>query len=172
LSNAGFECVAVGDHVGSLELASLTTESCSALQDLLEESGLGGVMNVANPVDVSPMFGDRALTKAARLVLEDSGVDIGVFGCVPLTPALQTLPRGEGYAEDVESPEALAQGLIEMWKGTRKAWVISVDGGSRYRRFRELLEAGGIPTFTSIDRAVRILDAVCQWRTRYRVSEK
>jgi acyl-CoA synthetase (NDP forming) len=172
LSNAGFECVAVGDHVGSLELASLATESCAALQDLLEESGLGGVMDVANPVDVSPIFGDRGFTKAARLVLEDPGVDIGVVGCVPLTPALQTLPRGQGYAEDVESPEALAQGLIELWKRTRKAWVVSVDGGVRYGRFRELLEAGGIPTFTTIDRAVRILHAVCRWRTRYRVFEK
>jgi acyl-CoA synthetase (NDP forming) len=128
-------------------------------------------MDVANPVDVSPIFGDRAFTEAARVVLEDPGVDIGVFGCVPLTPALQTLSRREGHAENVESPEALAQGLIELRGRTRKAWVVSVDGGVPYRKCRELLEAGGIPTFTTIDRAARILDAVCRWRTRYRVSE-
>ena len=158
LSNAGFECVAIADSLGTLELATFSDATRQGLADLLRAARLDTLVDVHNPIDLTPMAGDATYAAAARLVLEDEGVDLGLVGCVPLTPALNTLPPGDAHREDLGREEAVAARLARLFEAVRKPWVAVVDGGPLYEPFIERLTAAGVPTFQTADRALRLLD--------------
>lgn len=160
VSNAGFECVAASDSLGGFEPAELSAESVTHLSALLEEHGLADVVGVANPLDLTPMLSDQPFAEAVRIVLEDGGVDAAVIGCVPLTPALETLAPAPAHREDVFGERSLARRLLRLKEETAKPWVAVVDGGAPYRPMAELLRRGGLPTFGTIDRAVRLMGAL------------
>jgi len=157
VSNAGFECVAMADQLEGLVRAPLTPETIQSLTALLHDAQLHGIVAPTNPLDLTPTLGDEAFARAVGLLLADETVDVGVVGCVPLTPALQTLAAGSGLGEDVASPEGLAALLGALWDTTDKAWVAAVDGGARYDALRATLEARGIPVVGQADRAGRLL---------------
>jgi acyl-CoA synthetase (NDP forming) len=164
ISNAGFECVAVADNLGRLSLAELSTTTLQELDALLAESRLETVVAARNPLDVTPIVGDAAFTEAARLVIEDAGVDLGVIGCVPLTGALQTLEQGDHHQEDVAAADSVAHRLARLWHSSTKAWVAVVDGGPPYDEMVQVLTTEGVPVFRSIDRALRLLQTYARWR--------
>lgn len=153
VSNAGFECVAMADALGPLERAELGEATRERLGAVLGGARLGGIVAPTNPLDLTPIAGDGTFAAAVEALLADPCVDVCVVGCVPLTPALRTLPG----AEDVEGTDALAQRLGELWRRTEKAWVMAVDGGPRYDAFAALLSGAGIPVFRRADRATALL---------------
>jgi acyl-CoA synthetase (NDP forming) len=155
MSNAGFECVALGDHAGALTLADFAPATVERMRTVLAASRLDGVVEARNPLDVTPIMPDDGFADAARAMLEDPEVDVGVVSCVPLTPALQTLPAGDGHPEGM--PGGLVQGLLELWETTDKAWVVAIDAGPSYEPMRRILRAGGVPVFPTADRAVAAL---------------
>jgi acyl-CoA synthetase (NDP forming) len=164
LSNAGFECVGFADHLGDFTLPTLTRKTTSRIDATLERSGLGGVVEVRNPMDVTPILADAEFEDIARAVLEDDGVDVGVVGCVPLTGALHTLPGGEGHEEDLSSEGSIVSRLARVFRASSKPWVAVVDGGALYDPMARALEERGIPTFRTADRALRALGAFCRSR--------
>lgn len=153
VSNAGFECVAMADALGSLRRAGLTEATKTRLGGILAGARLGEIVAPSNPLDLTPMTGDEAFAAAVAAVLDDPGVDVAVVGCVPLTPALRTLPGDE----DVAGPGALAARLAELWRATEKAWVMAVDAGPRYDPLVALLTEAGIPVLRRADRATALL---------------
>lgn len=154
LSNAGFECVAAADHLGGLELAELTPDTAWRLDTLLARNHLDGVVTVQNPLDITPTAGDVAVVDAARAVLEDENVDIALFGCVPFADALSTLGTNVG----------LAARLGAMFAESVVPFAVVVDAGTAYDPFVAQLERQRIPTFRTMDRAVRALDLFCAAR--------
>jgi acyl-CoA synthetase (NDP forming) len=162
VSNAGFECVAAADHLGPLTLATFSSETRRGLARVFAEARLDAVVDVHNPLDLTPMAGDAVFVDAARLVLEDEGLDLGLVGCVPLTPALDTLPAAPEHAEDVTRPGGVAAGLASLWRTTEKPWVIVVDAGPQYDRMAHILESAGLVVFRTADRALRALTAFCR----------
>lgn len=148
LSNAGFESVAFADSLGPFRLATFEPGTRDRLRGILAASRLDGIVAPTNPVDTTPILGDEGFAGAARAILEDPGVDAAVVGCVPMTPALETIEAIPGSV-----PERLASLASE----TEKPWVAVVDGGPLYAPMRARLERAGIPTFRSADRALRLL---------------
>ncbi len=153
VSNAGFECVAFADHFSthhggfeSIALAHFSETTLQALQGVFKKAGVAGIVDIHNPLDVTPMCGDEAFIEAARAVILDEEVDAAIVGCVPLTPALST-SKDSGFA----------QAVIELWKSTAKPWVLVVEGGATYDGFVGTLAAAGVPIFRNADRAARIL---------------
>lgn len=166
VSNAGYESVAIADHLGPFRLASFAGATGAHLREALERSGLGGIVSVRNPLDVTPILDDAGYEAVARAVLDDPGVDVGVIGCVPLTGALQTLPPAPDHAEDLARPEALAPRLLRLQRERTKAWVAVVDAGGVYDPLARALEKGGVPVFRSADRAMRVFGRYCAARLR------
>jgi acyl-CoA synthetase (NDP forming) len=166
ISNAGFECVAIGDNAGLLELPRFDPASARRLADLLSSQGAGDIVDVHNPLDATPLADDAGFFAMAETVIESPVVDVGIVGAVPLTAALQTLEPGPDHDEDLHRPEAIAARLVDLWRRTSKAWVVVVDGGPLYDPFVNALEAGGIPVFRGADRATRALEAVVAQRLR------
>ncbi len=165
VSNAGFECVAIGDNLGTLRLAAFDEATNTRLSAILRETGAGDVVDVHNPVDLTPMAGDAAFGAAAAAVLDCPAVDVGIIGNVPFTPALRTMSAAADGA-GVAAPETVAAALLELWRRSTKAWITVVDAGPRYDPLAEALGAGGIPTFRTADRALRTLEAVVRARLR------
>ena len=160
LSNAGFECVAIGDNLGGLELASFDPATTSRLGTILAEAGLADIVDIHDPFDLTPMGDDAAFAAVAEAILADDGVDVGLIGDVPFTAAQQTLPPDAAGGEDLTAPGAVASRLVDLWRRTTKAWVAVIDAGPAYDPLALALEAGGIPTFRTADRALRCLGAV------------
>jgi acyl-CoA synthetase (NDP forming) len=164
LSNAGFECVAIADNLGRLRLAPFSAETEDRLTTLLAGRRLTGIVDVHNPLDVTPILDDAAYEDAVQAILDDPAVDVGIVGCVPLTPALSTLPPAPEHQEDLRRPDALAGRLARVFAASPKAWVAVVDAGPPYDPLARLLEERGIPVFRTVDRAMRVLERYCGWR--------
>lgn len=161
ISNAGFECVAIADEVGSLELSAFDQRTAERIGSVLANAGLGQLVEVHNPLDLTPMAGDAIYEEAVRSVLEADAVDIGLVGIVPFTAALQTLAPGEGHEEDIASPASVASRLAALWTESNKPWVTVVDAGSRYDPLAARIQQAGIPVFRTADAALRALDRFC-----------
>jgi acyl-CoA synthetase (NDP forming) len=158
VSNAGFECVAIADSLGALELATFSDATRRGLGDLLRAARLDTLVDVHNPIDLTPMANDATYEAAARLVLEDEGVDLGMVGCVPLTPALNTLPPSDAHGEDLARENAVAARLVRLFADVQKPWVAVVDGGPLYEPLVARLTTAGVPAFRTADRALRLLN--------------
>lgn len=164
VSNAGFECVAIADSLGRFRLACFSEDTSRRLADLLASRRLGAVVAVGNPVDLTPIMDDEPYEAAVRVVLEDGQVDVAVVGCVPLTGALQTLPRASDHDEDVRDTRSIASRLAARFRESDKAWVAVVDGGAHYDAMAAQLEDDGVPTFRTADRALRLFGTYCASR--------
>lgn len=157
LSNAGFEVVAMADQLRgedwALELAKLSPTTLQAAKEVLAKFKVDELVDVKNPLDLTPSSPDAAYLELARAVLRDDGVDALVLGVVPMSPQLSSL------AEDLASPGSLANTLPLLFKETKKPLVVVVDAGSLYDPLVQALEAGGLPVFRRGDEAVRSLGA-------------
>ena len=157
LSNAGFECVAAADNLGALRLASLSPETRRRLGAAFEKAGIGEIVDVHNPLDLTPMADDEAYEECFRAILDDPGVDCGLAGIVPLTAALHSLDSGPDYAGDLGREDGLAARYGRLMAQTIKPWVAVVDSGPLFDPLARALESRGIPTFRSADRALAAL---------------
>jgi acyl-CoA synthetase (NDP forming) len=161
MSNAGSECVTIADHAGPLELVRFGADTAARLGAILEPAGITSVVDVHNPLDLTPIA-DAAITGAvARVILGAAETDVGIVGIVPMTDTIDTLPPGEGHGEDLARDGALADVLEGVWRDTAKAWACVVDAGSLYAPFAERLAEAGIPVLATADGATRALAAWC-----------
>jgi acyl-CoA synthetase (NDP forming) len=158
VSNAGFECVAIADNLGAFELPPFDEATSARLEAIYREARIDSVVDVHNPIDLTPMTGDAAYEQVVRAVMEASNVDVGVVGCVPLTAALNSLPPGVGHRDDLTKPDAIGPRLARAHRESSKAWVAVVDGGAIYDPLVSLLEEHGVPTFRTADAALRLLN--------------
>lgn len=152
MSNAGFECVAFGDALGPFRFARFGAATESRLAAILDRTRLSGIVAPHNPFDATPILADAAFAESVEAILDDPGVDAAIVGCVPMTPALATLP--------VEAREGnVAARLGTLYAASTKPWVVVVDGGPHYDPMRSELERAGVPVFRTADRALRLLGA-------------
>ena len=164
VSNAGYEAVGMADSIqvngAELVLPEFGGRTEEALTKILSDNRLGGLVDVKNPFDVTPMAGDTVFTDMIVEVLGDDGIDAAVVGIVPLTPAMQTLAPGDGHRESINDPGSIAQLLPGAVEASDKPVVAVIDSGVPFDPLVAALRAGGLPVFRAADRAVR---ALCKW---------
>jgi acyl-CoA synthetase (NDP forming) len=162
ISNAGFECVVLADNLkdgNGLDLVPFAAETQRRIVSILQPLGIDRLQDVHNPLDVTPVADDGVYCECARAILEDPGVDCAVVSNVPMTPAEQTLPAGEGYREDFTRPESFARRIVDIFRSTDKPFVLCIDAGELYTPLALFLENSGIPVFRRADEAVGFLRA-------------
>jgi len=157
VSNAGFECVAVADNLGAFRLEPFSPRTVAAILDIFRQAGVDRIVDVHNPLDLTPMVNDAGYEAVIRTVMDDDEVDVGLVGCVPLSPALNTLTPGPGHKEDLGSDDSIVRRMIRLNREIQKPWIAVVDGGSLYSAMRQQLTENGVATFRTADRALQIL---------------
>ena len=161
VTNAGFECVAIADHLGAFRLPPFAPATVRAIEAVLARARLDAIVAPRNPIDLTPIMADADYEDVVRAILLDPGIEAALVGCVPLTGALNTLAAGPGHADDVAREDSLASRLMRMRDLTRKPWVAVVDAGPLYDAMATRLEDGGIPVFRTADRALHVLNVYC-----------
>jgi acyl-CoA synthetase (NDP forming) len=164
VTNAGFEAVALADNLGPFTLPPFAPATEERLRGLLARHRLERVVDVHNPLDLTPITPDGSFAEAVEAVLADDGFDVGVVGCVPLSGALQTLAPGPGHDEDVGREEGLVARLGRLRREVPKPWVAVIDAGAPFDAMARLLTAEGIPVFRTADRALRVFRRYCSAR--------
>jgi len=158
LSNAGYETVGMADnHQGPrhhLLPARFTDQTVQRISEVLEQARIRRLITVTNPLDITPMAGDAVHAGCIQAILDDPGVDAGVFGNVPLTPNLQSLPRGLDPRDVFDAPEGYARRVIDLFRASDKPFVVVIDAGRHYDDLAGLLEGEGVPVFRSADDAI------------------
>jgi len=151
VSNAGFETAGMADNIlpsGPLKAASADAPLVKAVASVLRDFKLDGIVDVRNPLDMTPMAGDAAFLKACEAVMASPSVDAAVISAVPLTPAMKTLPE-EGLDKSV------AAGLGQLSRSAGKPVLFCVASGPLYDDYVRLAQDRGLPVFRAADRAMR-----------------
>ncbi len=158
ISNAGFECSTVMDQLAGLELAEFDSGTQAVLDEVLP-----GFAHRTNPIDCTPMTGTEAFVGSCKAILDCPTVDAAILSSVPVTPALNNLPKADSGAHGEDLTDSLSQPsqMIEVIHGSAKPAVVVVDSGSIYDPMCRMLLVAGIPVFRKIDRAARALAAFC-----------
>jgi len=166
ISNAGFECVAFADNLRNFTLPTFSERTTQRLRAILERCRIDQIVDAHNPFDLTPMADDAAYEEVVLAVMEDESVDVGIVGCVPMTPALNTLAHDERHHEDIDREDSVVQRLLRLNDKIAKPWVAVVDAGILYDPMAARLEGAGIPTFRTADRGLRLFDIFCEVKTR------
>jgi acyl-CoA synthetase (NDP forming) len=166
VSNAGFECVAIADTLGRFTLPAFGPASDARLREVFVRCRIDQVVDVHNPIDLTPMAGDEAYAQVVDTLLTDPDADAVVVGVVPLTAALNTLEAGPGHTENVTAPGGIVARLVSLRRDDGKPWIAVVDAGALYDGMARALVTAGIPTFRSADRALRLFNVFCAERMR------
>jgi acyl-CoA synthetase (NDP forming) len=149
--------VAIADSMGPLQLPAFAPATGSALDAILSARRIDAIVDVHNPLDITPMADAAVYEAVIRTVLDDPAVDLAVVGCIPLTPTLDTLPRDNSHREDLERPDALPARLGRLRTEAAKPFVVVVDAGARYDAFASAIEQHDIAVFRTADRAMRAI---------------
>ncbi len=162
VSNAGYECVSIADNLAGLTLPDFAPATTDRLRAVFEKVRIASIVDIHNPIDLTPMAGDEAYDEVSRAVLDDPAVDCGVIGVVPLTPALNTLEAAEGHAEDLTRAESIVSRLIRLKAEHPKPFIVAVDGGRLYDAMSYALEDAGVPVFRTVERGLKLFSAYLQ----------
>ena len=151
LSNAGFETAGMADNIlpsGPLQAPAPDGALTQAIERVLREFKLDGIVDARNPLDMTPMAPDDAIARACEAALASPSVDAAIVSPVPLTPVMKTLP-------DEGLEKSLPALLAPLAKSSGKPVLFCVASGELYDDYVRLAQARGLPTFRAADRAMR-----------------
>jgi len=164
ISNAGYEVVGMADAtVGRsyrVEFPALSEAWRDRLKDILSRYGLEALVNLQNPIDLTPMASDAAHEEVVRLMLECPEIDAVVASFVPLTPTMMTTP------DEIADQSSFRSRLPKLFAETRKPLVVAIDSGPLYDPLAHAIREGGVPVFRSADSAVQSLGRYICHKTR------
>jgi len=152
--NAGFESTYAADSIGALELAELAPETREQLRKALPP-----FVGVNAFLDLTPMADDAVYERCVELLLQDPGVDCLFISIVPHTVMLHT--KSNEMAAETEN---VAARIIRQGLEADKPMVVSVNAGTMYNVLSETLDEGGIPTFTTAERAMTALNRLVEYK--------
>ena len=131
------------------------------------------MVDVHNPIDLTPMAGDAAYEDSLRAVMESDGIDIGIVGCRAADRRARHAP---GRARPRQRSRAGRTASACAWRALHatldKAFVAVVDAGAVYDPFVSVLERHGIPTFRTADTALRLLNVFVASRRRAAATDR
>lgn len=155
ISNAGFEAAGMADSVKGALTAAISDKALIAdLENALKEFGLDGIVDVKNPMDITPMASDAAIGRATCRALGSDDFGAVLLSMVPLTPAMNTLPKGGAWPDDLEK-SFLKDAAAAMHKAA-KPLIFCVACGALYDPYCDYALGLGMPVFRSADRAAEI----------------
>ncbi len=166
VANAGYEKTYAADNLGRLQVAPLDPPTHETLGGLLPS-----YVNVDSLLDLTPMAGDALYGDCIRAMLQCATVDALIISIVPHSILLHTTDDEIARTED-----HLANRIVRLAHEFKKPIVVSVNvafgAGAVYNRFGQILEAGGVPTFLTANRAMICLNAFVHYHLTRRQEKR
>lgn len=166
IANAGYEKTYAADNLGRLQVARLDAPTHDTLERLLP-----AYVNVESLLDLTPMAGDALYGDCIRAMLQCDSVDALIISIVPHSILLHTTDDEIAQTED-----HLSNRIVRLAHEFRKPIVVSVNvtfgAGAVYNRFGQILEAGGVPTFLTANRAMVCLNAFVHYHLARRQEKR
>jgi len=170
MSNAGFESVGFADNIlgedYELRMAAFAEETGVKLARIMKKTGIESLVDVKNPMDVTPMTTEDGYEACLRALFEDPNVDAVVAGLVPLAPLMQTLPDSKDPKAYLTADTSIPKRLSRVIADYDKPLIMVHDGGSLFDPLVAAVNQEGITVFRSSDRAVQMLGRYIQGRLR------
>jgi len=170
LSNAGFEKCAIGDNIYDEDkkklfaISQYKRETRDKIKEAFARAHIDTFIDIGEILDLSPSANDDIYEAVIRAVIGDENVDCGVFSIVPETEMLQTL---DGIMnEDIRSEKSIAQKLVKIRRESSKPFIVPIESGRLYDPLVMELEKNGIPSFRSVDTAVKMFGRYINFRIR------
>ena len=165
MSNAGFEAAGMADRVTGGLSANLDSEELkAALKKVLADFKLDSIVDVKNPMDITPMASDGAIGETIKKALAAPELGGAIVSMVPLTAAMDTLPKGEGRPDDME--RSFLREAAAAAKSSKKPLVFCVAAGELYDPYCAYALKLGLPVFRSADRAVEVYRKYLEYVTK------
>lgn len=159
LTNAGCEAVVMADSIigprHSISLPPWTALTERKLREIIATFRLDTLVNIANPLDVTPMAGDAVFEAIISTLLDDPGNDAVVISIVPLTPEMHTSP------DELDHEDSLARRLPALAENCSKPLVVVVDAGGVFDPLVCKLRTAGLVVLRASDQAVQCLGRYC-----------
>lgn len=153
ITNAGFEAAGMADVITKDSRFAVPAPSqglAKKLQDILVKNKLDAIVDVKNPIDVTPMAPDVVFVRMVELALQSGEYDAALVSPVPLTAAMQTRDfKGEGLYLPID--------LADISQRLGKPIVFCVAAGHLFDGYRIDAEKQGLAVFTCADRALNSL---------------
>jgi acyl-CoA synthetase (NDP forming) len=154
LSNAGFEAAGMADGVAGRISADMSPELAASMAKTLKEFRLDSIVDAKNPLDITPMASDDAIGGIIKAALFSDEFSGALVSMVPLTPAMNTLPKGAAWPDDMD--KSFLKAAAETARAAKKPLIFCVAAGTIYEPYCAYAESLGLPVFRSSDRAVKI----------------
>jgi indolepyruvate ferredoxin oxidoreductase beta subunit len=155
ISNAGYETVGMADAISGaryrLEIPALGEATARRITILLKEYRLDTLVNVRNPLDLTPMANEDIFEGCVRAMVDDERISAVVASAVPLTPQMLTTP------EELATKGSLPDRWKTLFAESTKPVIAVMDSGSPFEELARRIHAAGVPVFQSSDQAVRSL---------------
>ncbi len=144
-----------------MKLSSFGETTRSALEEIFKKARIAEIVDIHNPVDLTPMAGDDAYDGAFRMALFDPDSDLGIVG-----------NRAAHWDDEFSSGEPVCPQrryhtgrfaraeVRQAGRRNRKPFVAVVDAGPLYDPLCEL-EKLEFVVFRTADRALKMLEL---WR--------
>ncbi|MCG8565238.1 MAG: CoA-binding protein, partial [Desulfobacterales bacterium] len=170
ISPAGFETVGIADSLQTedscLELARFSPETQGAISQLFDQCGLSEIMDIRNPLDLTPGAPDPVYTGVLDALAADDGVDALVTSVGSLAPATSATPDPDNPMGFLAGPESLVKTLPGLIEASPKPVVVFNDAGIPHQPINQALRGAGIPVFNSCSQAMGLLARYTAYRLR------
>jgi acyl-CoA synthetase (NDP forming) len=168
LSPAGFEGVGIADSLqsrdSSLRLPAFSAGTRQTIAALLARAGLEHLLEVRNPLDLSPAAGDEIYVEAIKAMLADERIDAVVTSLGSLSPATSDTPAPDNPPGYVSGPGSLANHLPTLQTQSLKPLIVFNDAGITHEPINDHLRRQGVPVFTTCSQAMTLLARYTAYR--------
>jgi len=170
LSPAGFETVGIADSLQSrdscLELKEFSSRTRAALAQLFDTAGLTDIMDIKNPLDLTPAAPDGVYTGAVSAMATDPDIDAVVTSLGSLAPATSDTPSITDPAGFTSGPDSASAQLPGIVRRATKPVVVFNDAGQAHEGINRQLRDRGIPVFRSCNQAMSLVARYSAYRLR------
>jgi len=172
VSNAGYEAVGIADNIigrgFTLSLSELSPGGAAKLAAILKTAGLDALVDVRNPMDLTPMADEGVYESVIQVMLQDPAVDAVIAALIPLTPFIQAQPDNPCTPLLEGTTSRIHDKIARLAREHDKPLIVVLDAGAMYDGLAVAFVDSGVPVFRSADQAVSILGQYIQNRLNNR----
>ncbi len=158
IANAGYEKANAADNIGDLEIARLDKETLYRLKTIIPD-----FVKPEPLLDLTPMADDSEYIESVKILLESDSVDALLVSIIPQAGPLHTTNN-----EILSYEKNIAAELVKIVRKYKKPVIASTgiesSSGGDFSMLNEILDAGGVPSFSSAEKAMKYLNAFIRYK--------